>query len=73
MSETHVAHTKVLSRMHSLSESHRESKVTKPILVILSVAAKCVHVRKKHVVIGGKRDMFCPQTIKVWSRWLLST
>ena len=35
------------ARMHSLSESRRGSKVTKPILVIPSVAAKCVHVRKK--------------------------
>ena len=35
---------------------------------ILSVASKCVHVRQKHVVIGGKHDMFCCQTIEVWSR-----
>lgn len=31
MSETHVAHTKPLSGKQSLSESCRESKVTKPI------------------------------------------
>ena len=31
MSETRVAHTKPLSRMQSLSESRRGSKVTKPI------------------------------------------
>ena len=31
MTETHVAHTKPLSRMQSLSESCRESKVTKTI------------------------------------------
>ena len=31
MSEMHVAHTKPLSRMQSLSESCRESKVTKPV------------------------------------------
>ena len=31
MSETHVAHTKPMSRMQSLSESGRGSKVTKPI------------------------------------------
>ena len=30
MLEMHVAHTKALSRMHSLSESHGGSKVTKP-------------------------------------------
>ena len=27
--------------------------------ILPSVASKCVHVRKKHVVIGGKHDMFC--------------
>ena len=37
------------------------------------VASKCVHVRKKHVVIGGKHDMFCHQTFEVWSRRLLCT
>ena len=31
MSETHVAHTKPLSKMQSLYESSRRSKVTKPI------------------------------------------
>ena len=31
MSETHVAHTKPLSRMQNLSESRGRSKVTKPI------------------------------------------
>ena len=31
MSETHVAHTKPLSRMQSLSESRGKSKVTNPI------------------------------------------
>ena len=38
MPETHVAHTKPLSRMQSLSESCRESKVTKP---IFSNSGKC--------------------------------
>ena len=27
--------------------------------ILPSVACKCEHVRKKHVVIGGKHDMFC--------------
>ena len=30
MLEMHVAHTKPLSRMNNLSESHGEPKVTKP-------------------------------------------
>ena len=30
MLEMHVSHTKLLSRMNSLSKSHGESKVTKP-------------------------------------------
>ena len=38
-----------------------------------SVASKCVHVRKKHVVIGGKHNMFCHQTFEVWGRRLLWT
>ena len=41
--------------------------------ILPSVASKCVNVRKKHVVIGGKRDMFCHQTFEVWSRRLLWT
>ena len=39
--------------------------------ILPSVASKCVHVRKKHVVIGGKHEMFCHQTFEVWSRQLL--
>ena len=39
--------------------------------ILPSVASKCVHVRKKHVVIGGKHDMFCHQAFEVWSRQLL--
>ena len=42
-------------------------------LKILSVASKHVHVSKKHVLIGCKRDLFCRQTFEVWSRRLLST
>ena len=38
-----------------------------------SVASKCVHVRKKHVLLGCKHDMFCRQTCEVWGRRLLST
>ena len=38
-----------------------------------SVASRSVHVRKKHVLIGCKQDMFCRQKIEVWSRLLLST
>ena len=41
--------------------------------LLLSVASKYVHVRKKHVVNGGKHDTFCRQTFEVWSRRLLST
>ena len=41
--------------------------------ILPSVASKCVHVRKKHVVIGGKRDMVCRQTFEVWSWRLLWT
>ena len=41
--------------------------------LILSVASKRVHVRKKRVLIGCKSDMFWRQTFKVWSRRLLST
>ena len=41
--------------------------------ILPSVASKCVHVRKKHVVFGGKHDMFCHQTFEVWSRLLLCT
>ena len=40
MSQTHVAHTKPLSRMQSLSESREGgggSKVTKPIVVLVIV------------------------------------
>ena len=32
-----------------------------------SVAPKREHVRKKHVLIGCKDDMFCRQTFEVWS------
>ena len=38
-----------------------------------SVASKRVHVRKKHVLIGCKRVMFCRQKFEVWSTRLLST
>ena len=41
--------------------------------ILPSVASKCEYVRKKHVVIGGKHDMFCHQTFEVWSRRLLWT
>ena len=41
--------------------------------ILPSVASKCEHVRKKHVVIGGKHGMFCHQTFEVWSRRLLWT
>ena len=40
---------------------------------ITLVAFKRVHVRKKHVLIGCKCDMFWHQTFKVWCRQLLST
>ena len=36
----------------------------------MSVASKRVHVRKKHVLIGCKSDMFWRQTFEVWSRRL---
>ena len=40
MSETHVAHTKPLSRMQSLSESRGGSKVTNLFLVVVQSAIK---------------------------------
>ena len=42
-------------------------------LKMLSVASKHIHVSKKHVPTGCKRDLFCRQTFEVWSRRLLST
>ena len=42
-------------------------------LPVLSVICARVDVRKKHVLIGCKHDMFCRQIFKVWSRRLLST
>ena len=36
--------------------------------VLPSVASKQVHVTKKHVLIGYKRDMFWCQTFEVWRR-----
>ena len=36
--------------------------------VLASVASKQVHVTKKHVLIGCKRDMFWCQTFEVWRR-----
>ena len=43
MSEMHVSHTKLWSRMRSLSESRRGSKVTNNLfLVILQSAIVCV-------------------------------
>ena len=40
---------------------------------IPSVASKCVHVKKKHVLIGCKYDMFCHQTLEVQRMRMLST
>ena len=40
---------------------------------LLSVIWTRVDVRKKHVLIGCKHDMFCRQIFEVWSRRLLST
>ena len=45
MLETHISHTKLLSRMQSLSESRGGSKVTKP---IFSNSAKCYSVANYH-------------------------
>ena len=42
-------------------------------VLIPSVASKRVHVRFKHVLIGREHDMFCRQTLEVWSRRLLPT
>ena len=39
----------------------------------VSVASERVHVGKRHVLIGCKRDMFWRQTFEVWSRQVLST
>ena len=41
--------------------------------VIPSGASKRAHVKKKHVLIGCKHDMFSRQTFEVWSTLLLST
>ena len=46
---------------------------SQPHSAIPSVASKHVHVKKKHVLIGCKQDMFCCQTCEVWSKRLLST
>ena len=53
----------------------KEKMLVALVTILPSVASKCVHVRKfkKHVLIGGKRDMFCRQTFEVWSRQLLWT
>ena len=52
MSETHVALTKPLSRVHSLSESREGSKVTKP---IFSIVQCTIHT--------GPTPLLSPQTM----------
>ena len=68
MSETHVAHPKVLSRMQSLSESPGGSKVTKPIGINFWPVALVMQARQLHSSWGkfvfrdyrhcGLRDIF---------------
>ena len=50
----------------------KEKMLVALVTILPSVASKFVHVRKfkKHVLIGGKHDMFCRQTFEVWRRQL---
>ena len=66
---------KTLDNKNSRSEHQRENALF--FIIKFSqlplVTPKHIHVKKKHVLIGYKGDMFCCQTFEVWSRQLLST